>query len=58
MLRVTRAYCGHETTNAAMTALNSDGPRDAATTMARMTVGNAITRSVMRMSTSSTHLPK
>ena len=53
-----RAYAGHDTTRAASTALNSDAPRAAATTIARMTVGNAITRSVMRMSVSSTQRPK
>ena len=58
MLRVTREYCGQETTIAAITALNSDGPREAATTIARMTVGNAMKRSVMRISVSSTQPPK
>ena len=52
--RVRRAYGGHDTISAASTAFRSDAPSAAAMTIARMTVGNAITRSVTRMTTSST----
>ena len=56
--RVTRAYAGQETTSAASTALTRLAPSAAATTIARMTMGNAMTRSVSRITVSSSQRPK
>ncbi len=56
--RVTRAYEGQATTSTASTAFCRLAPRAAATTIARMTVGKAKTRSATRMTVSSTHRPK
>ena len=56
--RVTRAYAGHDTMSIAMTAFVRLGPSAAAMTIARMIVGNANTRSAIRMMVSSRALPK
>jgi hypothetical protein len=56
--RVTRAYDGQDTTRTASTAFCRLAPSAAATTIARMTVGKANTRSAIRITVSSTHRPK
>jgi len=53
--RTTRAYVGHATITIASTALRMFGPSEAVTTIARMIAGNAKTRSVVRITTGSTH---
>src|SRR2546428_7773638 len=57
-MRTSRAYVGHQTTIAAMTALRRLGPRAAETVIARTSAGKAKNGSVARMRISSTTPPR